>query len=274
KSGVEGVGAVELAIRLSENVNLARVDYRISGNGIDPVMGTIAVNSAAATASALVGGISPASGYRVEMTAASSDGRTTCAGRGNFDVQVGQSSSVSVLIQCRTMPDTGGVVVGGTINNCPRVTSLAASQVSASVGGLINVSAVATDLDPADVLTVAWTATSGSFLRPSSPETSFRCSVPGSPVLTVTASDGQCNDAVSVTLTCLAGTCGNNTIDPGEQCDPPVGGACSTTCQRIAVCGNAILERMEQCDPPNGTTCDSLCRAIPAPIGDAGADGV
>lgn len=64
--------------------------------------------------------------------------------------------------------------------------------------------------------------------------------------------------------------CGNFTIDPGEDCDPPDGLYCSTTCHACttelgcvapSACGNGTLDVGEACDPPNGTTCSSTCSA-------------
>ena len=264
------VGAVELAVRLSDAATVGQVSFQISGNGIAPIVGGIALGSAAATASAFVGGIAAASSYHIDMTASSTDGQTSCAGNGTFDVRAGENSSVNVLLQCRAFSITGGVTVGGTFNNCPRLTSVAASRVSAPVGGTIDVRAAASDQDPGDVLTFKWTTTSGSFDRPQAPEATFRCTVPGAPVLTATVSDGQCNDVVAVAVSCVAAACGNGFIDPGEQCDPPVPGMCDGTCHRISVCGNGITESGEQCDPPNGTTCDSSCRTISGASPDAG----
>ena len=57
--------------------------------------------------------------------------------------------------------------------------------------------------------------------------------------------------------------CGNGRIDPGEECDPPVGPPCFSDCSRAAICGDGVLERGEQCDPPDRLTCDSYCQYIP-----------
>ena len=64
---------------------------------------------------------------------------------------------------------------------------------------------------------------------------------------------------------CVANTCGNGVVDPGEQCDPPNGTTCDSSCQAIAgqVCGNGIREGAEQCDDGNTLNldgCDSNCR--------------
>ena len=58
--------------------------------------------------------------------------------------------------------------------------------------------------------------------------------------------------------------CGNGRLDPGEQCDPPDGIGCSSSCQRIPGCGDGVLEAGESCDPPDGLTCSTTCQPIPA----------
>jgi len=92
-------------------------------------------------------------------------------------------------------------------------------------------------------------------------------------------------------------TCGNNTIDPGEQCDPPGSGCsspagafiCDGSCQcvpnvsttttttetttttTLPTCGNNVLDPGEQCDPPGSGCsspagafiCDGSCQCVP-----------
>jgi cysteine-rich repeat protein len=58
-------------------------------------------------------------------------------------------------------------------------------------------------------------------------------------------------------------TCGNNFIDwdIGENCDPPLADECSALCQKIS-CGNNILDPGEECDDGNwdsGDGCDWDC---------------
>ena len=63
-------------------------------------------------------------------------------------------------------------------------------------------------------------------------------------------------------------TCGNGTLDPGEDCDDgntAAGDGCSPVC-RLEVCGNGIVEGNEQCDDGNtvnGDGCDNNCAFTP-----------
>jgi hypothetical protein len=65
-------------------------------------------------------------------------------------------------------------------------------------------------------------------------------------------------------------TCGNGVLDPGEQCDPPRStgsfNLCDQNCQ-IPTCGDGIVEPGESCDPPNTVVCDSQCQNIPIACG-------
>jgi hypothetical protein len=56
--------------------------------------------------------------------------------------------------------------------------------------------------------------------------------------------------------------CGNGTIDPGEECEPPRTPTCDFAC-RSKNCGNGIVEPgTEECEPPNTPTCDEQCYTI------------
>jgi hypothetical protein len=264
------VGSVGLAVKLSTGVNVDKVDYKVSGNGITPVTGSIVVSDPGATVSVLVNGLPAGTGYLVELTAVSTDGKTTCGGSSTFDIIANQSSSVTVALQCKTPKTTGSVVVGGTFNNCPALTSFSASPLAVAVGGIITVGSAASDLDPGTMLTFAWTATAGTFAAPTSASTTYTCAVGGSQTLTITVSDGKCTDSATVPVTCVALDCGNGMVQPdkGEQCDPPsAANHCDQNCQIIPVCGNMVKEGTEQCDPPNGVTCDQSCKNIPIVCG-------
>jgi hypothetical protein len=78
-------------------------------------------------------------------------------------------------------------------------------------------------------------------------------------------------DGLQCDSTCHLLTCGNGVIDPGEACDPPKStgssGLCTQTCQ-VPMCGDGVIESGETCEPPNTTVCDSQCQSIPIVCGD------
>ena len=73
-------------------------------------------------------------------------------------------------------------------------------------------------------------------------------------------------DGPQCDATCHLLTCGNGVVDPGEQCDPPTTGRCDQNCQ-FPTCGNGVVDPGEDCDPPNTSTCDSQCHSIPIVCG-------
>ena len=158
------------------------------------------------------------------------------------------------------------------------------------------VTAIVSDPDPGDTLTYAWSVTAGYVFQDiTSATVSYMCTDVGVHTVTVTVSDGQCSATGSIDINCYAWcgddvvepgeqcdpprtgpdglqcgpscqllTCGNGVVDPGEQCDPPTSGACSTTCQ-IVLCGNGVIDPGEQCDPPQSGVCSSTCQDVPPP---------
>lgn len=62
--------------------------------------------------------------------------------------------------------------------------------------------------------------------------------------------------------------CGNNRVDPGEQCDPPSWGTCNDQCQNV-VCGDGRLDPSEQCEPElaGSQNCSKSCTPIDASSG-------
>lgn len=56
--------------------------------------------------------------------------------------------------------------------------------------------------------------------------------------------------------------CGDEIIDPGEECDPPSEGTCDELCQSIPYCGDGVIDDSEDCDDgnnDNGDGCSATC---------------
>ncbi len=159
-----------------------------------------------------------------------------------FVVNAGAAAMVSVTLTCPggalTTPNQnqGSVVVTGnfvqTGDICPLLTSWVASPLQTSgPGGVIDVSASATDANASDVLTYLWTAApGGSFGSPTSTTTTYSCPAvtPGTSVtetLTFTVNDGAgCTAAISIPVTCVGVAVSTGTGGVGGSA-PPVAGS-------------------------------------------------
>src|SRR5690606_7838147 len=87
-------------------------------------------------------------------------------------------------------------------------------------------------------------------------------------VLDLCLTPGACSDDE-----CTLITCGDGTVDPGEQCDDnnnTNGDGCSSTCQiEISdTCGDGTIDTGEQCDDGNvnnGDGCNNSCQVEQIP---------
>jgi hypothetical protein len=269
------VGTLRLALKVPPNgPTVNSVSWQILAPG-GAILRQGVINTSDQNATASVDTSCPATnGSRVTMAATATDG-TSCTGTSApFNVAAGGIVMVGVQLVCGggTFNQTNGsVIVNGTFingNNCPGLTSWVASPLQTSVGGQINLAAVATDADTADRLTYNWTASgAGSFAPANDPSTVFVCGGPGIQTLTVVVSDNHaptpCTATMTFPITCIGGECGDGIIQPGEQCEPPNTSTCDAMCQLKPLCGNGVIDPGEACDPPNGTTCSPTCQPLP-----------
>ena len=280
------VGSVGLAITLPGGGIVSTVHYSVhNAANVEVTQGNINVADAMASVSIVIGGLPAGGGYTVVLSAMANDG-TSCLGTSAaFTVVANMSVSVNVLLLCRTTGNTGTVIVNGQIDICPIVTSYVVSPLAVSAGGAIDVSSAGSDFDASDVVTFHWSAGAGTFDNANAAGTRYHCPAASSQqTLTITVSDNiipgstpatpKCSTSAMIVVNC--GLCGNGTVEAaaGEQCDPPNGTTCDSTCRTIAVvCGNGIVQAGEQCDPPNGTTCSLTCQTITGTGGAPGTGG-
>ena len=197
-----GLGSVGLAIKLADNTEVDLVRYSITGGGLPPVEGNIAVGDPGATVSALIE-VQAAVGYTIELAAASTNAGTVCLGEASFDVVAGQTTSLSITMECQTEDRAGSVEVNATLNTCPRIASLIVAPLAVAVGGQIDVSALGADPNAADTLTYSWTTSGGgTFATPGQASTRFTCTTAGRHTLTATVSDAKCVRTRTVAVTC------------------------------------------------------------------------
>jgi arylsulfatase A-like enzyme len=192
-----------VALQLAPDVNLASVSYGVTGNG-STRQGTVPVPAGGAAFSFVVDRLPSGDGYAVSLTATSVDGHTTCSGGPTpFQVVAGAESSVLVRLQCRgDQARTGSVLVNGSLNLCPVIDTATAVPLSAPTGGTIQLAGAASDRDAApSALTYHWTATAGAIADPSAASTTFTAATAGAVTVTLTVSDGDCQDQWSLPLT-------------------------------------------------------------------------
>jgi hypothetical protein len=262
------MGTVGMALTLPSGESVSQVNFELrNGGGSLVASGSVPVPSPRAVLSAIIGKVPAGKSYVIQLTATNVGGGVTCSGSATFDVVASETTSVDVVLRCQTPSNNGSVIVNGHLDICPRLTSFTAGPRTLPVGQAAALSAAATDPDPGDVITFAWTATSGTFDNAAGSKTTFTCASPGVATVSAAVSDGSCSDVATFDITCLS-LCGDGKLDPGEQCDPPNGGTCGSDCLLAAKCGNGIVEPGEQCDPPhpgyyygNLLACSSTCQA-------------
>jgi cysteine-rich repeat protein len=202
----------------------------------------------------------------------------------------------------------GSVIIDGTFNACPYITFYTVVPLQVAVGNNIALQAAADDINAGETLSYSWSATTGTVASSTSANTTYTCTVAGSPTLTLTVSDGSCSDTAEVQVDCITLLCGNGVVDTaaGETCDdgntaggdacpgdctlpvcsdrviePPEtcddgntsnGDTCPSDCT-LPVCGDGSLESPETCEPPSTATCDASCVAIPVVCGNGVVQG-
>ncbi|HEY4186524.1 MAG TPA: hypothetical protein VGP07_15715, partial [Polyangia bacterium] len=78
-------GAIDFGLQVSSGVNLATVNYTITGPNAFTKTGAINV-STSTKLTTTIGGLPAGVGYVITLTSTATDGSTTCAGSGTFDI--------------------------------------------------------------------------------------------------------------------------------------------------------------------------------------------
>ena len=191
--------------------SISTVTYSITGPMAFSKSGSIDV-SASSTISSTIGGLPAGSGFSISLSANATTPSQTCSGSATFSVVAHQTAAVTVPVECREAPKTGGVLVNGIVNICPQIDGITATPSEVFVGGSVALVATAHDTDSApSALTYAWTASSGVLTDTAVAATRFTCTAPGTVTIGLSVSDGDsaCADTSSVSVTCTALTASN-----------------------------------------------------------------
>jgi hypothetical protein len=204
----DSTGSIGLQVTVGSGITLSTVSYTLTGPNSYSQSNTVDVSNSA-TIDLLIGAVPPGSGYDISLTAASMDGSTTCVGSsGPFTVLASVTTNESVTLDCTiASAEAGSVFVGATPVGCASISGVSALPANVYVGGQIDLSVVARGPNPGG-FTYSWGATSGTLTNGTTATPTFTCSVPGTPTITVTVSDGSdaagCVATDNVTVTCDA----------------------------------------------------------------------
>jgi hypothetical protein len=203
--------ALVIGLELPTDGSVNQVAYSITGNGIDPITGTINVSAPQSTASVEVFGIPPDEDYLFTMFATSTSGEGTCQGSSWFDVTVGVSTEIDVFMNCKGSERFGSVRVNGKFNICAELTRVVVSPLQTADGFVIDVEAHGED-EEGDFVRYSWTATAGDFYYPNEAVTRFDCNGAGeNETIRIEVSDDEfqdCSDAWTVEVSCVDGELG------------------------------------------------------------------
>jgi uncharacterized repeat protein (TIGR04052 family) len=206
QSATQDVGSLDLALSAG-GTEITSISYTITGNGFTK-QGSIPTTSSGKTFSSLITGIPGGMGYSITLTAKDATGNLMCKGNATFNVTAGQTTSVTVKLQCPGTRKSGSVLVTGEINVCAVVEAAAAASPTASVGVPVDLVGVGSDEDNAPgALTYKWVVKSGpaTVAAPAQANTTLTCSAPGTVALELSVTDGDCGDTVPLQVTCGTG---------------------------------------------------------------------
>jgi alkaline phosphatase D len=218
---------IDLSLQLPDDVVLDAINWTISGNDIEPMRGTVVAdeidwtmsradigpttgpidpNTLGADALIEVLELSRGDDYLAEFQVVDEFGQVSCEGNAEFDVGVGSSTEVMVMLNCTPPTELGDVLENGGRNVCAQIAKLGISPVRGFIGDEIRLSALGEDVE-GDEISYSWTSIGGRLLDPAAPRTTFTCEEAGEHAVTIAASDGDelCTGDWTVSVTCIRG---------------------------------------------------------------------
>jgi uncharacterized repeat protein (TIGR04052 family) len=199
----QDIGALDLALSAG-GTEVTSISYTITGNGFTK-QGSIPTAASGKIFSSLITGIPGGMGYSITLNAKDASGNFMCKGSASFNVTAGQTTSVTVKLQCPGTRKSGSVLVTGEFNVCAVVEAAAAALPTVSVGVPVDLLGVGSDEDNAPgALTYKWEVKSGpaTVAAVTQANTTLTCSAPGTVSLELSVSDGDCGDTVPLQVTC------------------------------------------------------------------------
>lgn len=194
---VAPVGASQIQVSLTapgNGISVDAVTWTVLTAGGDVLSSGSADTSDPNALPMLLINVPPGVGEQVSMTAILSNGAVCSGTSGPFQVASGQRVSVGVTIACSANANggLGSVSISTDLvpnDHCPVLSDWAISSSAAhSADGRFDLTVSATDPD-GDRLAYVWTSTSGTFLDPASPSTTYLCQASGPQTAMVSLSD-------------------------------------------------------------------------------------
>jgi hypothetical protein len=221
----EETGSLSLYLEV-DGVTINTVRWVITGEGTEPMDGTVDVSAPGSTPSVEVFGLLPGD-YTITLSATGLDEQTECNGSESFTIQANEVTDLMVILRCNLPDRLGAVRVNGELNICAELTKMVVSPLQAAVGDPIDLRAETQDAE-GDPVAYQWTATGGSVADASAMETTYTCEQAGDQTIAVTVTDDEahCQDGWTVDVTCVVADCPCFTLadvsaiaaDP--SCDP------------------------------------------------------
>jgi hypothetical protein len=199
-----GMGALSLQCMASDT-EIGDIDYVVTRAGAKYRSGSFVSQGGDQAYLAVIGPLPVADDYTISLHSRLlqvRDGENSdCTGRGSFSVSAGQTTAVTVDLQCGELPEHDD-----SQNVCPSIDAVRATPSEAALGVRVELRADAHDADKKlTPLQFAWTTQQGLLTDPTQSVAGFTCTRAGLAHVTLKISDGDhsCREeSITVVIAC------------------------------------------------------------------------